>query len=73
MGEQKINTDAERFWNRCYYAATVGDDKQAVQKHIENQGEEDLISAQISMVENYDSFEGWLKSNSQKKDNAKKK
>ena len=61
------------FWGRGYYVSTVGGNKQAVQKYIQNQEKEDLISAQISMVEYYDPFEKWLKSNSQKKDNTKKK
>ena len=38
---------------------------------IQNQEKEDLISTQISMVEYYDPFEKWLKSNSVKKDKAK--
>ncbi len=52
---------------------TVGANKQAVQKYIENQEKEDLISAQISMVEYYDPFEKWLKSNPEKRDNPKGK
>ena len=53
--------------------STVGGNKQAVQKYIQNQEKEDLISTQISMVEYYDPFDKWLKSNGVKKDNAKKK
>ena len=52
---------------------TVGANKQAVQKYIENQEKEDLISAQISMVEYYDPFEKWLKSKPEKRDNPKGK
>ena len=52
---------------------TVGANKQAVQKYIENQEKEDLISAQIGMVEYYDPFEKWLKSNPEKRDNPKGK
>ena len=51
------------FWSRGYYVSTVGGNKQAVQKYIQNQEKEDLISDQISMVEYYDPFETWLKSN----------
>ena len=40
--------------------------------HI-NQEKEDLISAQISMVEYYDPFEKWPKSNIEKRDTLKKK
>lgn len=54
------------FWSRGYYVSTVGGNKQAVQKYIQNQEKEDLISAQISMVEYYDPFEQWLKSNQKK-------
>ena len=49
--------------------STVGGNKQAVQKYIQNQEKEDLISAQISMVEYYDPFEKWLKSNLKKEKN----
>jgi putative transposase len=51
------------FWSRGYYVSTVGGNKQAVQKYIQNQEKEDLISDQISMVEYYDPFEKYLKSN----------
>ena len=44
-----------------------------MQKYIRNQEKEDLISAQISMVEYYDPFEKWLKSNSNKQNKAKEK
>ena len=61
------------FWSRGYYVSTIGGNKQAVQKYIRNQEKEDLISAQISMVEYYDPFEKWLKSNSNKQNKAKEK
>ena len=51
------------FWSRGYDVSTVGGNKQAVQKYIQDQAKEDLISDQISMVEYYDPFEKWLKSN----------
>ena len=54
------------FWSRGYYVSTVGGNKQAVQKYIQNQEKEDLISDQISMVEYYDPFDTWLKSNGKK-------
>ena len=60
------------FWSRGYYVSTVGGNKQAVQKYIQNQEKEDLISTQISMVEYYDPFEKWLKSNGIKKGKPKK-
>lgn len=61
------------FWSRGYYVSTIGGNKQAMQKYIRNQEKEDLISAQISMVEYYDPFEKWLKSNSNKQNKAKEK
>ncbi len=60
------------LWGRGYYVSTVGGNKQAVQKYIQNQEKEDLISDQISTVEYYDPFENWLKSNAKKKDENKK-
>ena len=60
------------FWCRGNYVDTVGGNKQAVQKYIQNQEREDLISSQISMVEYYDPFEKWLKSNGVKKNKTKK-
>ena len=54
------------FWSRGYYVSTVGGNKQAVQAYIRNQEKEDMISAQISMVEYYDPFKEWLESYSKK-------
>ena len=54
------------FWSRGYYVSTVGGNKQAVQKYIQNQEKEDMISAQVSMVEYYDPFEKWLKSHKER-------
>ena len=50
------------FWSRGYYVSTVGGNKQAVQNYIQNQQKEDMISAQIGMVEYYDPFKEWLES-----------
>ena len=61
------------FWSRGYYVSTVGGNKQAIEKYIQNQEKEDVISAQISMVEYYDPFEKWLKSHTTKKDNSRRK
>ena len=54
------------FWSRGYYVSTVGGNKQAVQEYIRNQEKEDMISAQISMVEYYDPFKEWLESYNKK-------
>ena len=50
------------FWSRGYYISTVGGNKQAVQRYIQNQEKEDMITTQISMVEYYDSFKEWMES-----------
>lgn len=44
---------------------------EAVQKYIQNQETEDMITDQISMVEYYDPFKQWLENNN-KKSNRKK-
>ena len=68
----KYKIGNRHFRSRGYYVSTVGGNKQAVQKYIQNQEKEDLISNQISMVEYYDPFRKWLESNSKKKDKMKK-
>ena len=68
----KYKMGNRHFWNRGYYVSTVGGNKQAVQKYIQNQEKEDLLSNQIIMVEYYDPFQKWLESNSRNKDKSKK-
>ena len=46
------------FWCRGYYVDTVGRNKTAITKYIQNQLEEDQISEQISMKEYIDPFTG---------------
>lgn len=70
-GNLKYKYGNRHFWSRGYYVSTVGHNKQAVQKYIQNQQKEDLISDKISMVEYYDLFDKWLKSNSKTKNNIK--
>lgn len=50
----------------------IDGNKQAVQKYIQNQKKEDLISNQISMIEYYDPFKKWLEANMKKKDKKKR-
>ena len=50
------------FWSRGYFVSTVGGNKQAVQKYIQNQEKEDMINNQIGLVEYYDPFAQWLES-----------
>lgn len=68
----KYKIGNRHFWSRGYYVSTVGGNKQAVQKYIQNQETEDLLSNQISMVEYYDPFKKWLETNTKKKDKTKK-
>ena len=68
----KYKSGDRHFWCRGYYVSTVGGNKQAVQKYIRNQEQEDLITDQISMVEYYDPFRQWLESNLKKKQRTKK-
>ena len=46
------------FWCRGYYVDTVGRNKNAIQKYIQNQLQEDQIAEQISMKEYIDPFTG---------------
>ena len=68
----KYKLGNRHFWSRGYFVSAVGGNKQAVQKYIQNQEKEDLISTQISMVEYYAPLEKWLKSNGVKKNKPKK-
>ena len=56
----KYKYGSRHFWSRGYYVNTVGHNKQAVQKYIQNQEKEDMISNQIGMVEYYDPFAEWI-------------
>ena len=46
------------FWCRGYYVDTVGRNKAAITKYIQNQIQEDQIAEQISMKEYIDPFKG---------------
>lgn len=46
------------FWCRGYYVDTVGRNKTAIAKYIQNQLQEDQLSEQISMKEYIDPFTG---------------
>ena len=70
----KYKYGSRHFWSRGYYVSTVGYNKQAVQKYIQNQEKEDMISNQVSMVEYYNPFEEWLNQyTKQNKENKNKK
>lgn len=46
------------FWCRGYYVDTVGRNKTAITKYIQNQLQEDQLSDQISLKEYIDPFTG---------------
>lgn len=46
------------FWCRGYYVDTVGRNKTAIAKYIQNQKEEDKLAEQLSMKEYIDPFTG---------------
>lgn len=46
------------FWCRGYYVDTVGRNKTAIEKYIQNQLQEDQIAEQVSMKEYIDPFTG---------------
>ena len=67
------------FWARGYYVDTVGRNKEAIKKYIQNQLQEDKLADQMSIKEYFDPFTGeeYPKRNSDKKnpftDSKKKK
>ena len=46
------------FWCRGYYVSTVGNNKQAVARYVENQLKEDMLTDQITIKEYKDPFKG---------------
>lgn len=52
----KYKYSNRHFWCRGYYVSTIGHNKNAVQKYIQNQQKEDMISDQISIKEYCDPF-----------------
>ncbi len=54
----KYKYSNRHFWARGYYVDTVGRNKNAIAKYIQNQLQEDKISDQISMKEYLDPFTG---------------
>ena len=58
FGTAKYKYRCREFWCRGYYVDTVGNNKAAVQKYIQEQEKEDMISDQITMKEYLDPFKG---------------
>ncbi len=54
------------FWCRGYYVSTVGGNKAGIQKYIQNQLKEDMISDQITMKEYFDPFKDEVESKNAK-------
>jgi len=48
----------KNFWARGYYVDTVGRNKEAIKKYIQNQLQEDHLADQMSIKEYYDPFSG---------------
>ena len=46
------------FWCRGYYVSTVGNNKEAVRRYVENQLKEDMMTDQITIKEYNDPFKG---------------
>ena len=46
------------FWCRGFYVSTVGNNKTAVQRYVENQLKEDMMTDQITIKEYKDPFKG---------------
>lgn len=46
------------FWARGYYVDTVGRNKEAIKKYIQNQLQEDQLADQMSIKEYFDPFTG---------------
>lgn len=47
------------FWCRGYYVSTVGNNKEAVYRYVENQLKEDMMSDQLTIKEYKDPFK-WM-------------
>ena len=46
------------FWCTGYYVSTVGNNKEAVYRYVENQLKEDMMSDQLTIKEYKDPFKG---------------
>lgn len=47
-----------QFWCRGYYVDTVGRNKEAIERYIRNQLQEDIAMNQLSLKELFDQFTG---------------
>ena len=58
FANMKYKYGNRHFWCRGYYVDTVGRNKNAITKYIQNQLQEDELAEQISMKEYIDPFTG---------------
>ena len=58
FAQMKYKYGNRHFWARGYYVDTVGRNKAAIAKYIQNQVEEDKIMDQMSLKEYIDPFTG---------------
>ena len=54
----KYKYGSRHFWARGYYVDTVGRNKEAIKKYIQNQLKEDEMADQMTIKEYYDPFTG---------------
>ena len=57
-GNLKYKYGNRTFWCRGYYVSTVGNNKEAVRRYVENQLKEDMMTDQITIKEYKDPFKG---------------
>ena len=57
-GNLKYKYGNRTFWCRGYYVSTVGNNKEAVRRYVENQLKEDMMTDQITIKEYRDPFKG---------------
>ena len=54
----KYKYGSRSFWRTGYYVSTVGNNKTAVKRYVENQMKEDMMSDQLTIKEYKDPFKG---------------
>ena len=71
FAQMKYKYGNRHFWARGYYVDTVGRNKAAIAKYIQNQVEEDKIMNQMSLKEYIDPFTGKPTERSKKNSGAR--
>ena len=57
-GNLKYKYGNRTYWCRVYYVSTVGNNKEAVCRYVENQLKEDMMTEQITIKKYKDPFKG---------------